>query len=974
MRRWEIATVALCLVVLIAPAGLGNLSSNSPTSAAAPAAPVGHFPKSPMSRVSGPSEPNGLRTICRMGGPVPCGSNLPTAPPAPELGVWLNLTSTLGQPEAPTPTAIRDWGATLAYDAKDGYFVFYSDTAASDYPTNTWIFDHGSWSEDRNLPQPPSGGGDSAEMVYDASDGYVVLFEGAPPFIQTPVTWVYSAGTWSNVTSMSPTMPAARTANSLAYDAASGEVVLFGGDCWYFTICRDQPLNDTWTFHAGIWRNVTNRSTAQPSQRVAAALLPIGADGVLLFGGWEGGGASLLNDSWQFTNGSWRNVTNASQPRPSARAEAVTADIGPSSTPALFGGIDSGGNLANDTWTYDHGAWANVSSSLGGDGPASVPRAGGASNPYACCLAYDAEDNFTLLLEATANYSNWNGYAYSLGPSALFFYRLSRPAIDLGQTFTLNATSIPSGANLSFATPPGCLSPSLGNLSCTPTVTGPFEVNLSATGSGGLQASRRVVVQVNPDPRISSFVLDPPVVTIGNSTRLVATAVNGTPPFTFGFVGYPTGCGSYNAPAVNCTPGVTGSFRITAWANDAVGDEAYSNATLVVEPRPVARPLLISPSLIDLGASVLIVANLSGGSPPFTFDYTGLPSGCLTKDSANFTCVPAGAGNFTVIDTVSDAFGWTTTSAGSLTVLPALSLTEFSAAPTIAEVGVGVTLRASASGGDAPYNFVVAGFPGPCPWGGQTTVTCYANASGNFTLVLTATDLLGVTVTASQALRVAPALQVVAFSFAPNRTDVGQSSTATVLLSGGVAPVTATFQNPLGVGATCTHEALSDRCLWDAAANATLLVSLVDSIGGTAHASATVEVRPPPSVSTLSVTPNAVNQGSAATFSVGATGGVPPYSFTWSGLPPGCTAGNLTSFRCAPSGAGSFTVEVTVTDAAGGNGSLSASLTVVPTIFGVPDLYLVGALGVGAAVAAVVWILRRRRRAEGEQASASARR
>lgn len=897
------------------------------------------------------------------------------SPPVPRLGGWLNLTSTLGQPEAPTPAEIRDWGATLAYDAKDGYFVFYSGTSASDYPTNTWIFDHGSWSEDRNLPQPPSGGGDSAEMVYDASDGYVVLFDGAPPFILTPVTWVYSNGTWSNVTSMSPTMPAARTVGSLAYDAASGQVVLFGGDCWYATVCQDQPLNDTWTFHAGIWRNVTIRSAAQPPRREGASLLPIGADGVLLFGGWGiRGTLVLLDDSWEFTNGTWRNVTNASQPHPSARALSATAVIGRSSTPALFGGTTllGGGNLANDTWTYEHGAWANVSSGLGGGGPASVPLVGGASSPYACCLAYDAEDNFTLLLEATANNSNWNGYAYSLGPSALSFYRLSRPTIDLGQTFTLNATLIPSGANLSFATPPGCVSPSLGNLSCTPTVTGPFEVNLSANGSGGVLAARQIVVQVNPDPSISSFVLSPPAITIGNTTRFVLATAYGTPPFTVGYTGYPTGCGTFNSASVNCTPGVVGTFRITAWAQDSVGLEAYANATLVVNPRPTAHPLLVTPSLIDLGSAVQLQANISDGTSPFSYLWFDLPPGCFSRDAANLTCTPTTAGTFPIAAVATDSFGWIASSEGTLTVLPALNVSAFAIGPSPSEVGVATVLHATVAGGFAPYSALLSGFPGPCQAAGSLSPTCYPSQAGNFTVTLTVTDTLGVSVNVSVPLTVAPALAIDSFGFAtPARAEVGQTSTATVRASGGIAPVLASYSSLSGGDFTCApggaSPALSTDCTWHAPGNFSVLVTLSDAAGGAAQQAASIEVRTPPSVASFRISPSTADQGAQVDFAVNVTGGFPPYSIQWTGLPPGCATVFGPSFNCTPSTAGSYTVRAVVLDSSGGIANGSGTLTIVATLLGVPVVDLVVGIAIAVVAVAAVWVVRRRRSPRGPE-------
>ncbi len=51
-------------------------------------------------------------------------------------------------------------------------------------------------------------------------------------------------------------------------------------------------------------------------------------------------------------------------------------------------------------------------------------------------------------------------------------------------------------------------------------------------------------------------------------------------------------------------------------------------------------------------------------------------------------------------------------------------------------------------------------------------------------------------------------------------------------------------------------------------------------------------------------------------------GGIPPFRFVWSGLPPGCATANVSLLSCTPSVAGTFAVVVTVSDA---NGSIVAS-------------------------------------------------
>ncbi len=75
-------------------------------------------------------------------------------------------------------------------------------------------------------------------MAYDAATGNVVLFGGVNNTYLGD-TWVWSGSTW---TKQAPaTSPPPRWSASMAYDAATGNVVLFGGN-------EGEPLGGTWTW------------------------------------------------------------------------------------------------------------------------------------------------------------------------------------------------------------------------------------------------------------------------------------------------------------------------------------------------------------------------------------------------------------------------------------------------------------------------------------------------------------------------------------------------------------------------------------------------------------------------------------------------------------------------------------------------------------------------------------------------------
>jgi hypothetical protein len=72
----------------------------------------------------------------------------------------------------------------------------------------------------------------------------------------------------------------------------------------------------------------------------------------------------------------------------------------------------------------------------------------------------------------------------------------------------------------------------------------------------------------------------------------------------------------------------------------------------------------------------------------------------------------------------------------------------------------------------------------------------------------------------------------------------------------------------------------------------------------------------PPVISSFTVSPNPDASGYPAFFNVSASGGTPPFSYHYNGLPPGCSTANTSLLQCTPSSIGNFTIRVFVNDSA----------------------------------------------------------
>jgi len=145
--------------------------------------------------------------------------------------------------------------------------------------------------------------------------------------------------------------------------------------------------------------------------------------------------------------------------------------------------------------------------------------------------------------------------------------------------------------------------------------------------------------------------------------------------------------------------------------------------------------------------------------------------------------------------------------------------------------------------------------------------------------------------------------------------------------SGGIGPYNYSWTidggAPVGFGPTLSYE-------FALAGTYNVTVDAQDAFGEPGNASVTVTVLPPGLAVSLTADPSSLMAGSATYLEANVSGGVPPYSYLWSGLPPGCVGGDDASLRCVPIAAAGYSVRVNVTDASGGSATDVVGLVVTP--------------------------------------------
>ena len=265
-----------------------------------------------------------------------------------------------GDPDSPSARY-----GSMTYDAARGQVVLFGGGTYRDGWKGlgtTWTWDGATWTKQHPVTSPS--GRHSMGLTYDAARGEVLLFGGCreQKGLSLGDTWTWDGTTWTQ--HHPATSPSARVRTVMAYDANRGEVVLFGGATGLF----GSNLGDTWTWDGLTWTR--HHPAASPSPRIGMGFAYDAALGkVVLFGGQDEAG--FLNDTWTWDGKTWtqQHPVTSPSPRfmPGMTYDATRGQV------VLFGGERSGRHDSHDTWTWDGSAWTRDSSVTLPTGRAYVP-------------------------------------------------------------------------------------------------------------------------------------------------------------------------------------------------------------------------------------------------------------------------------------------------------------------------------------------------------------------------------------------------------------------------------------------------------------------------------------------------------------------------------------------------------------------------------------------------------------------------
>jgi hypothetical protein len=399
-------------------------------------------------------------------------------------------------------------------------------------------------------------------MVWDAADGYALLFGG---FVKVPGTlnsfygvsdtWTYLNGVWSNITdTLIGGSPPDAINPTMAYDPFEQEVVLYGGATNNGADDQDQ----TWTYHAGEWTNITNTAGAPPYSRLAAVFTADLSDQQMILFGGESQNATRASiyaqtDTWLFKNNVWSNITGEVSGSPPALIYAVGTYDPSESGIIVLGTNYPGPPFYSETYLYSAGKWTNLTAAVPTPGPTQVVG----------LFEWDPSLN-AVILGASLELPPSSGTHYILYPMTWAFYE--------GNWINITATAgaVPSGTLAGSALMPD------GSI---------FAFGGTTTGANNTAYS----YVFSLPPTITDFAVTPATVTVGAPVSALATFTNGVAPF---FQNISWGDGTYihgNASASH-SYSTTGNFTVTYSLDDFEDRSGSRTVNITVTAKPTTTP------------------------------------------------------------------------------------------------------------------------------------------------------------------------------------------------------------------------------------------------------------------------------------------------------------------------------------------------------------------------------------------------
>ena len=283
---------------------------------------------------------------------------------------------------------------------KRGEVVMFGGEDSAGLRNDTWVWTQaGGWAQRNPVNSPPARAEHRLAFDRSLAQPRLVLIGGknaaGEPLTDT---WQWAGSDWL----LANPAPAPRLSHAMAWHAATGKTVLFGG--FVGGTGAGNVNGETWTWDGSRW---TREPGSSPTARAGVrAVLDTARQRLVLFGGNARFASPALPETWEWDGANWLQSSTPGGP-PKLDYPGLAYDPVRGRT-VLFGGDRSGNGsqVSNETWEWDGIAWQQRF-------PANSPPA-----RYYTHMAFDPRRQRVLLFSGqrsvlTNDTWEWNGVDWS---------------------------------------------------------------------------------------------------------------------------------------------------------------------------------------------------------------------------------------------------------------------------------------------------------------------------------------------------------------------------------------------------------------------------------------------------------------------------------------------------------------------------------------------------------------------------------
>ncbi|MBK8268612.1 MAG: hypothetical protein IPK83_10055 [Planctomycetes bacterium] len=233
-----------------------------------------------------------------------------------------------------------------ASDSERGVVVLFGGNKVCNCPlagtpmNDTWEWNGSKWMR-LSTSGPPAR--QNHAMTFDSNRNVIVMFGGSPQVgPQLSDTWEWNGIEW--LQRNPATVPPARTYHQIAFDSRRGVTVLFGG----YSQNIGGPMAETWEFDGVNWtQRIPEHS---PPARLEFGMAFDAARGVTVLFGGRPNPPTPFGDLWEWDGEDWTEITSTIEQAP--RYKHLMCYDHRRKKIVLFGGQLAGDVSTDDTWEY----------------------------------------------------------------------------------------------------------------------------------------------------------------------------------------------------------------------------------------------------------------------------------------------------------------------------------------------------------------------------------------------------------------------------------------------------------------------------------------------------------------------------------------------------------------------------------------------------------------------------------------------